>query len=206
MRSLIELAKRNLDGADWYSKAQAEIAKVCAAESWDIERFTAILAVTSPRVSVRRNIRIALQYVGAGELLSNVMRNIGAAIRTYETRNKILGKKTSAFFAALMGDNSAVVLDIHMANLFRVAPYIFTIGKRQKYVNRVCRVADAIRLPPRETQACLWYGQKRRVDEIPIGFPIVEEYRNWIEHDRRFHDSGTIDSRVAMPLFDNLPF
>ncbi len=209
MLSYTKLAKANLDGAPWYVEAQKQLETVAKLENWELSQLVGILAVTSPRVSVRRNIRITLQYLGRGEFLPNVMRSVRKSVETLEATGKILGKKTSAFYAALLGDVNAVVLDIHMANLFRVAPSVFSTKQRERYVRTVNRVADRIGLEPRDTQACLWYAQKRSVGEQPIGFPIVEEYKNWLLHNREFN-GGTIenylDSRVAMPLFDKLPF
>ncbi len=196
-RTLCRWASSNLPGArDWYSLAEAEIRVICELENWDRKHFTGILSVTSPRCSVRRNIRIALEYVGNGRLLDNLFKSIRRSIEIWNEHRTIKGPKTSAFYAALMGDKNAVVLDTHMANLF---------GVEQKFAFRrkpdiafwtkvVRRIATRLDCEPRAAQAALWYAQKYRIGEYPESFPIVEEYRNWIRHNREFPSSGVIES------------
>lgn len=80
VEALCELAAENADGADWYDQAAREIKTVCDAAGWDCEQFTGILAVTSPRVSVARNVRITLHWMQTGELLDNVMTAIRRSV------------------------------------------------------------------------------------------------------------------------------
>jgi len=187
------LARDNPDGCGWYSTAADELQHVCDREQWPIERAAAILAITSPRVAVRRNVRLALTYLDRGTLLANGMATIVASLRHWEATGKINGPKVFAFCNAILGDASAVVLDVHMANVLRVEQKRFSQPSvRQECRVMVRRVADRCGFSPRDTQACLWYAQKRSVGEHPEQFPIRQEYANWLAHDRQFPNDGPI--------------
>jgi hypothetical protein len=95
-----------------------------------------------------------------------------------------------------MGDKNAVVLDTHMANLFGVEQkFAFRRKPEIAYWTKVVRkIAHRLDAEPRAAQAALWYAQKYRIGEYPEGFPIVEEYRNWVRHERQFPASGVIES------------
>jgi hypothetical protein len=196
-RKLCHLASEHLHEAkDWYARAEAEVRVICELENWDRKNFTGVLSVTSPRCSVRRNIRIALEHVGNRRLFDNVFKSVRRSIEMWDQDRVIKGPKTSAFFAALMGDANAVVLDTHMANLFGVEQ---TFAFRRKpeiafWTQVVRKIGKRLNCEPRAAQAALWYAQKYKVGEYPEGFPIVEEYRNWIRHGRQFPLDGTIQS------------
>ena len=196
LNTLVQLASDNIESArPWYSLASEEIRTICLVEDWRVDRFTAILAVTSPRCAVRRNVRNTLQYMANGELLANTMRSVRRSVEIWETRGEILGPKTSAFYAALMGDENAVVLDTHMAGLFAVDQKTAFNRKRElaHWTRVVRRVADLIGESARDTQAALWYSRKLAIGENPELFPIALEYRNFLRHGRRF-PQGKIDS------------
>jgi hypothetical protein len=114
----------------------------------------------------------------------------------YDESKIIKGPKTSAFYAALMGDKNAVVLDVHMANLFGVEQK--TAFRRKPeiafWTQVVRRIAKRLQCEPRAAQAALWYAQKYRIGEYPEAFPIVNEYRNWLNHNRKFPLHGVIDT------------
>lgn len=199
VKELSALAADNLDAKDWYSVAQNEISTICELEQWDAKRFVGVLATTSPRVACRRNIRVTLQYVGTGEFLANTMRKIQKSVKHFEECGEILGPKTSAFAAALNGDPHAVVLDVHMANLLGVDQR--TAFRRKKEIahwTHIIRVVGArLGIEARAAQACLWFGHKRNVGENPEAFPIVSEYRHWVNRGRSFPRSGYIDGDIG---------
>lgn len=208
---LIELAATNADtiARCWYDDARAQLEAICGLENWDADRFTGLLAVLSPRVSVRRNIRLALQYQFDGIHLTNVVRSVRRSVEILEARGEIRGRKTSEFYAALRGNGRAIVLDTHMANLFGVPQKTFALKTGYAYwAGIVNGIAAELELLPSECQACLWFGHKRKIGDKPGRFPIMEEYNNWILQNRQFPSSGAIDSfdTIAQPLFDNTDF
>lgn len=203
---LVCLAADNIDGRYWYTEAQAEIAAICKLENWSPEYFAGIIATTSPRVSVRRNVRIALHYCHTGDFLANVMRGIRTSVAKFTDNRTISGLKTMPFWQALCGDSSAIVLDTHMANLLAVPQKLFaTKGGNRYYAGIIAGVASELGIANAEAQACLWYGQFRRIGRNPELFPIMAEYHNWLGHNREFPQSGVIanDIPVAYSLFDD---
>jgi hypothetical protein len=180
---LAQLAMDNADGADWYECAGREISSVCEAAGWDVRIFTGVLSVTSPRVSVARNVRITLHYMDCGELFDNVMRGIRTGVTKFVDHGRIDGLKTGAFYNALMGDEDSVVLDVHMANLLCVDQKVFA-GKRKynEYADFIRGVAVVANMSPRACQAALWAAQLRIVGRVPTRMNVVTERNNQIAH------------------------
>lgn len=164
-------ADHGADLRDWYAQARTVIGRLCSRESWDYDRFVCILAVTSPRVSVLRNYRFAEHYMRTGSFLPDMMRTIRASVKHYEATGDIRGPKTGAFARNLLGDETALVLDIWMARALNVA---------QKAVNRKDNMRAAYRLVGAiaadrgwtiaETQAAIWCGVCRSHGVRPGSF------------------------------------
>lgn len=204
---LAELARDNRDQANWYDRAHAELVIVCDATGWSVDTLAAVLAVTSPRVSVRRNIRIALRWMNGDGLFPNVMSNIAASLDKYLATGSITGPKTLPFYKAIMGDAAAIVLDVHMADLFGVdQSKLSSKPLRQRLESTVRRVARRVAMSPRDCQAALWTGQLRRRGRVPTMLPIVQEFANMLAH-CGFPDCGAIpqlamaDGRYQRSLF-----
>jgi len=194
---LVELAVKGIAGVGWYDTAADEIETVCDSEDWVVEKFVGILSVTSPRVAVRRNIRNTLQYFGTGKFLEGTMKGVLAAVKHLGVTGKIRGPKTRAFNDALLGVSNAIVLDVHMARVLNVPQAAFDSKVvRGRCEQAVVEVSKAMGIKPADAQACLWYGQKMSVGERPEPFPIVEEWKNFIEHGRKFPTSGEIELKV----------
>lgn len=188
----VSMTKDNLDAESWYADASLDIARLCLAENWDRDRFTAILALTSPRCSVRRNVRLALHYMHTGQHMSTVLA-VRQSLAKWESTGRIDGPKVEAFRKALSGHVNAIVLDVHMANLFNVPQSQFSRAKKRAHWERlVCLVADKVGIWPRDAQACLWFAWRRHRGERPAAFPVRQEYANWLAHNRRFPSSGPI--------------
>lgn len=193
---LIQLAADNQQGMGWYANAKAEIETICRLEGWDADKFTAILAVTSPRVSVRRNIRITLHYMRTGEIMPGVIRSVRQSVATWESTGQIKGKKTSSFYRALRGDYSAIVLDTWMAKCLNVDQKLFsTKGNYSYYSGIVAGIAKILGIENADCQACLWYGAFGAAGRVAEPFQIMQEYRNWLGHDKVFPVSGSIERK-----------
>jgi hypothetical protein len=196
LSELKRLAKAGADGRNWYVDAERDIAELCQRRGWNRERFTGILAVTSPRVSVARNLRITLQFMQTGELLSNVMVTIRSGVTHYLNTGEIRGPKTGPFYAALLGDTSAVVLDVWMAKALDVEQSHFS-NRQIRYACglRVRQVARSLRWSPRDTQAAIWTGIVRQSGNTPGRFNPSREYANLLAWGGRFPD-GPIEQRA----------
>ena len=119
-RQALRLAIDGRRGRSWYTDARRQIQAVCERNRWDVSRFVGILAVTSPRVAVRRNIRTTYHYMLGDDWTDGTIRSVRTSVATYETTGRILGPKTSAFYRCLMGCGESIVLDTWMAYAFGV--------------------------------------------------------------------------------------
>lgn len=173
---LVDMAAKGKDWKDWYVRAGDDIASVCAQEHWDFDRFVDVLALTSPRTSVRRNIRVAIHYMQTGQWLTGVIDTTKRAMAHYLETGEIRGPKTSAFAAALKGDLSAVVLDVWMAEAFKVDQRRFDrIPVRAKCNQRIRAAAGRLCWRPAEVQAAIWATTVRDHGRRVPGFVVSDE-------------------------------
>lgn len=160
---LCNLANEGLDWMWWYTDAKSDIERVCEHKGWDFNRFVDVLAITSPRVAVIRNIRAALHYMDTGKFVSGTTRNTRAAMVYYEETGEIRGPKTSKFALALKGDLNAVVLDVWMSKAFEIDQRQFSKRKiREECERRICKAARICNIQPAELQAASWAAIVRR--------------------------------------------
>jgi hypothetical protein len=167
---LQQLAEAGRDHQDWYFKAAEDIVLVCRDQGWDASRFIDVLALTSPRTSVRRNIRVAMSYMRDRSLPTDVIAATRAALAHYEATGVIRGLKTSEFAKALRGDLNAIVLDTWMAVAMQVDQNLYSRVWVQRYAKEQVRfVADLLGVMPAQAQAMIWAGTVREVGRnVPI--------------------------------------
>lgn len=177
IRTLLPVAVQGINGRNWYREAYRELDKVCRFAEWDPNEFASVLAITSPRVSVVRNIRTALFVMIHGELPAGVMVSTHRALANYRAGKGIAGQKTSAFRDALLGCEDSIVLDTWMAYALGIDQTDFNrIGDRAAARRRVLRVATAIGETPAATQAAIWTGYRYRSGYSYRSFPLWSEY------------------------------
>lgn len=194
---VMRLAERGLDRADWYDRAVAEIALVCSLEGWQVNRFTDILAILSPRVSIRRNVRATLAYVGQGVHFHTTMRAIKQGLSNYLETGIVGGHKVSCFARALHGDQEAITLDTWMSYALQDVPSpTVKHFRRQATMHGAHKLvrgaAKRLGISPRDCQACIWSGIFRETGQTPQHYPIMQEYDNWVSQNRSFPASGVI--------------
>ena len=199
---VLQLANRGLDMHDWYDRAKWEIESVCQLEGWQANQFIDILAILSPRVTIRRNIRSAFVYFGQEHrMLRNALPNVITCLEKYLENGIIGGRKVPFFARALHGDQSSITLDTWMsyALLDVESPHI-KYFRRKRSFDSACKlvsdVGDIVGLSPRDCQAAIWCGIFRESGQEPQYFPIMREYENWIGQDRHFPLSGKIADDV----------
>ena len=171
---ILALALAGVDGRFWYGTAQREVRTGAERLGVTAERFAAILAATSPRVQVRRNITIAVMYCKFGTLPGS-MATTRAAVAHYESTGIIRGPKTGPFARAILGDEDAIVLDVWMAKAFGIDQKRFGA----KYVRTHCegvirQVAQHLGWTPAQVQAAVWTAAVRRAKRKPTPFLIGE--------------------------------
>lgn len=156
VQKLAAMALKGQDGKDWYLETLPSLVMVAEGLGVTVQYLSDILAITSPRVHVRRNIRIALTYITGGGY-AGVMSGVVQSLRYYEDTGIIRGPKTSAFAKALRGDGDAIVLDVWMARALNVEQSkLPTKAVKLKAEGRVAKVARQLGWTPAETQAAIW--------------------------------------------------
>lgn len=173
---LCTLAKEAMDWCRWYTHATVDIQRVCDGKGWDFDRFVDVISITSPRVAVTRNIRVALHYMDTGVFLSGTIYATRAAMEHYEETGEIRGLKTSAFARALKGDLDAIVLDTWMAEAFEIEQSRFQNKVvRKECEQRIRRAARDCEIRPAELQAASWAAIVRRHGRNTPSFTVSDE-------------------------------
>ncbi len=174
MRSIHKLAEMALAGADnrdWYRWAKSDIRAACAYMGICARTFTELLAVTSPRTSVTRNVRYAIQLTAKPtHKPHDMMRTVWAAYTHWRLTGEIRGPKTSPFSRALQGDLSAVPLDVWMARALLVDhKKLATKRVREPAEKRIRAVARILGWKPAEVQASIWaYTVRQAGRNVPV--------------------------------------
>lgn len=147
-------------GQHWYRREGRALKTFAWQEGINPNRFIDLIALFSPRIQLKRDLRNTLFYVRTGGFAHDVMRNVKIAVQHYEKTAEIRGLKCGAFARALKGDNEAVVLDTHMAGILGLDQKIFGTKSGYGYgVQRIMKYARRCGLAPAETQAALWCGK-----------------------------------------------
>lgn len=141
----------------WYHQAHQTVNRI--SHTFGIsDRYVAdVLAITSPRVSVTRNIRATRYYFQSGYLPSDLIKTTHLALDHYESCGEIRGPKTSRFARCLMLEEEPVVLDVWMAKALGVPQKWFgTKNGYGKGEDRIREVASKVGMTPAQTQASIW--------------------------------------------------
>jgi len=179
-----EYAERGIDGRYWYRDAAGQIDFVCRAEKWDCAEFAGVLATTSPRCSVLRNIRLGLHFMYHRDLTVIPMRGIRTSVTNFLDGKGISGPKTGPFCENLSGNYGPVTLDVWMAYAFGINQSDFNRkATHAEATRRVVRVGEILGIRPAEAQAAIWTGYRRSVGYNDSPFSIVSEYLTAREND-----------------------
>jgi hypothetical protein len=191
LQSIVDDGKTS--GRLWYAAAERDILTVCESEPWSQSSVCDCLALFSPRVSVRRSIRLTFRYLYDGSFFPSTFRAVRQSVLHWERTGIIRGKKTSAFSSALAGHQTAVVLDVHMANIFNVPQQkLFRQDVYASILGKLCKLSERNGLSLRDVQAALWCGWKLRQNQTVEPFPILDEYALWQRLNRQYPDVGPI--------------
>lgn len=165
-----------MDWHRWYQSARSDIIEVCKVRAWSVEKFIDVLALTSPRTQVKKNIRVTMTYMDGLPVHYAMMPSTCAALKHWEATGEIRGPKTSAFAACLHGDLDQVVLDVWMAAAFKVDQRLFS----RQYTSipaaeRVVKASAIVGLRPAETQAAIWAATVREHKVTVPSMRITDE-------------------------------
>lgn len=143
----------------WYVHARIIVGKLAAETGQPVGRVADVLAITSPKTSVMRNLRVTREYLTTGVLPRDVIGSTRRALEHYETTGEIRGPKTSRFAKALRGDNNVCVVDSHMARAFGYRAGDARLVRVQKPIERrLRRVGRVNGWTLAEAQAAVWAG------------------------------------------------
>lgn len=105
-------------GREWYSAAQSECAAIAADSGYTVTQVAAVMAITSPDAQLKTNItwtRAACESRGrakVGKYPNNMRPKVRAALKDAANPGQyVTGPKVSAFYSAIIGDESAMVID-----------------------------------------------------------------------------------------------
>lgn len=142
IQSLVHMALMGADHMHWYDLAQSDIAIACDILGVDAVAFTEIMAVTSPRVSVTRNVKYAIMLTD--KPMHKPRGMIGGIFDSYIhwlDTGEIRGMKTRPFANALMGDHTAIPLDVWMCRALRIPQ--LSLRRNAVFTRATQRIADA---------------------------------------------------------------
>ncbi len=157
---LCNLAEWGMPFAGWYDDARDYIIDECIKQKWDEHVFINVMAVTSPRISVKRNWDVTVNLLAGGKPeKQGIIRSTRIALAHYKKTGEIRGPKTEAFARALHGDSTALVLDTWMSKALGVPHAKVTQVGTMAWAHEQMRpVAKAHDLSMRDTQAAVWAG------------------------------------------------
>lgn len=174
VETLVLLALEGKAGRYWYAGAHRSVREYARLTDQSPRRVADMLALFSPRVNVRRSVRLAHHYLTTGEYARDTMQGVRAAVAHYEDTGEIRGPKTAPFARALVGDGDAIVLDVWMARAFGCDQRLLATKRvRERCESRIRRAADWLGWTPCEVQAAVWTAAVRRSGRRPYGIDIV---------------------------------
>ena len=162
--SLAKLAVRGTDDRLWYSRARQELQKVADHFNSPYATVAGLAAVLSPRVSVRRSMRLLGQYLRGQQWPADVYAAKRDAVSAWASQGRLSGQKVRAFYDNLMGHEHSVVLDTWMAKAMLTPrrPWPSTGGPLvDKATIRIQTVARMLGWTPAQVQAAIWSATYR---------------------------------------------
>ena len=153
-----------------------------------------LVAITSPRVSLKRNVRFAwYEFIGR-DRPSDMMRSTRIALDHYYRTGLIRGPKTSRFAMVLRGSDNVVVVDSWLARALSVPITKARNRTSQVLAEKVIgHVARAEKVALSDAQAMVWSGYIRTF------------YKNGKVPNYRTEDVGLYRTGVGGTLSD-VPF
>lgn len=156
VQKLVTMALYGQDHMNWYSQARDECHDAAEIIGTCPKRFIDILAVTSPRVSVTRNVKYAIMLsVEPFTRPSGMLHKVFASYQNWHETGKILGRKTRPFALALHGDTTAIPLDTWMCRALSI-PAKPSAAQFRVATQRVADCADYLGWWACEAQAAIW--------------------------------------------------
>lgn len=146
---------------DWYADVREGCEVFSARHGIPLETVAGVLATTSPRVHVRKNMELARRVLLFGSKPESLLPSAWAATAHFLETGEIRGPKTSAFARAILGDREAIVVDVWVARALGIDGQRLAGRRYSDAADTVRALARCEGIAPREAQAALWYGARR---------------------------------------------
>ncbi len=182
--NLETLLVAGIENALWYEASNDSARRFCNRHGIDLGEFLAIVAITSPRVVVKRNAFLAMQYF-LDNSTETMMGQRVRAIAKYHKTAMLSGPKIIQFNRSLLLQSS-VTIDIWMSRVFMGTSDKGALMKTTKYwtdrreaAQRIVRkMGDRHGLKDYQAQAAVWCGYKKLVEgESDFRFAPMDFYR-----------------------------
>lgn len=174
---------------DWYRNTRSSLINKFTS---DYKMVAGLIASTSPRRDVQRNIRIAVtiykaykehpkqfvneminnrkQFCKKFELMSAHYNNVKTTIlHNYNKPLELSGNKVNAFYNNMIGNYDYVTIDIWMLRILGLTKEAIVSKKEYLHLsNIISEVAKEQNLLPAELQAILWIKYKQEIGQEQI--------------------------------------
>lgn len=159
LKHCCEFATLGDDNRHWYRDARNVLNSIANFRGWDYGRWVDIVSVTSPRINVTRNLRVAYRVMGGHPIPTDVIRSTKVALEHYNLTAVIRGPKTSRFAQVLRGNDGIVVVDTWMARALSIDHRKARNRSTQSMAELVIgSVAKTFTSSNTEAQAMVWAG------------------------------------------------
>jgi hypothetical protein len=146
----------------WYGVARGVLRRLSEYYNVDYGTLCDVVAITSPRVSVKQNLLHAIGEILEDPRPSSMLSPTEVALDHYYRTKEIRGAKTSRFACVLRGDDDVVVVDTWMGKALGIPPRHARHKANQVLAERVVgHVAKRTGWTLASTQAAIWAGYMR---------------------------------------------
>lgn len=190
----VALARSGADGREWYARARSWLVRTFGDNAPIMAQF---LAATSPRASVRCNLRHALRALGAYVRREAPPTRLGvpandANVARAFRGEALTGPKVGPFARALAGDPDACPVDVWIARAFGAKGDAPTEPERREYVARIRDASAVLGWSVAETQAAVWCAVRRRATRSHGAETYPSAYRRIQHADARKRDATIV--------------
>ncbi len=151
-------AGQRASGDAWYATARATARTLAARHGVSLATSAGVIAALSPRVTWRQNVRLADSVLGLtyerGAVRTNLAKARAIGCEGHAPLSVLSGPKVRAFYRAMMGDETAGVVDVWMVRAMRIRA--LTAKAYLAAVRAMARAAAIVGTTVARLQAVVW--------------------------------------------------
>lgn len=148
-----------LEGGEWYRLARTYARGVARARGVTLATAAGVLAAISPRMRWDANLRLADDILAGKQVTGVFGANLVKAHRIMAGEKPLSvlgGDKVRAFYRAIMGDESSVVIDVWMLRAAGWDKRTLTPREYARVAAALTEAAEAVGVSPADFQAIVW--------------------------------------------------